>query len=336
MTAGSDWKDEQDFTIIHQVVLGFSGKSLEDVVLQYPDDIDTRDAMGRTPLLWAAARGDACSVTILLAYGADPNLMDLYLGGPVCYAADQDHATCVRLLLEAGAEPDPKLPAGVKVGSPLNCAARNATDPMVLKSLLDFGADIEASGVDGKTPLIHAARTGNVSFALLLLEYRADINATSTTEQTPLTTAITYNNHSILQLLLDRWFEYSERPRLKCAHLLPIVATYADIQTINILADTDHLKLKYDKDYSTAGFGTLLKERYGTTEKLIAAFDDLLSIINEEPNWRVSDVSLMESGLMSRTGTSIHSSCPSHGSPALLSDAADEEFENALEYLTID
>jgi len=330
LTNGSDWEDEQDFTVIHQVVLGFSGKSLEDVILQHPDDIDTQDAMGRTPLLWAAARGDNLAVTTLLAYGADANLMDVQLAGPLSYAADQDHAICVRLLLEAGADPDPEIPGGIKVGSPLNCAARNATDLMVLKNLLDFNADIEASGVDGKTPLIHVARTGNVKFALLLLEYGADINAMSSTEQTPLTTAITYNNHDILQLLLDRWFEYSECPRLKGPHLLPIVAMYADLESVSILAKTDHLKLKYDKNYTTAGFASLLKDRFGSTEKLVQAFDNLLHVINHEPDWKISAESKMESGMFSRKSTGMMSGCPSHAS------GSDEEFENALEFLTMD
>lgn len=336
LTNGSDWEDDQSFTIIHQVVLGFSGKSLEDVMLQHPDDIDTQDAMGRTPLLWAAARGDDRAVTTLLAYGADANRMDVQLAGPVSYAADQDHATCVRLLLEAGANPDPEIPNGSKVGSPLNCAARNATDPLVLKNLLDFNANIEASGVDGKTALIHVARNGNARFALLLLEYGADINAMSSTEQTPLTAAIIYNNHDVLRLFLDRWFEYSECPRLKGPHLLPIVATYADLETMDILAATDHLRLKFDKTYCTAGFASLLEKRFDYNEKLVVAFDGLLHVINHEPDWKISAENLMESGMFSRRSTGMNSSCSSHASPAQYASGSDEEFETALEFLSVD
>ncbi len=304
---------------------------MEDAILQDLENLDSPDALGRTPLHWAAARGDDRSVATLLAYGADPNILDVQLSGPVSYAADRNHATCVRLLLEAGADPDPEIVGGVKVGSPLNCAARNAQDPLVIKNLLDFGADIEASGVDGKTPLIHVARTDNVSFALLLLEYGADINATSTTEQTPLTTAITYNSYNVLQLLLDRWFEFSECPRLKGPHLLPIVALYADLRTIAILTATDHLRLKFDKDYVTGTFAELLKARTGTTEKLIAAFDDLIKVINQEPNWQTSAENLMESGLLSQKSPSLRSSCPSRDS--VNSSPEDETFENALESL---
>lgn len=115
--------------------------------------------------------------------------MDKKLNTPLTLAANQNHTTCARLLLEAGAMPDPILPKGVKLGTPLNCAARNAPDPMLIKTLLDFNANTEACGVDGTTPLMHIARGSSVTNAMLLLEYGADINATSTSGQTPLTYA---------------------------------------------------------------------------------------------------------------------------------------------------
>ena len=79
------------------------------------------------------------------------------------------------------------------------------------------------------------------------LQTVANINATSTLGQTSLTTAITYNSHEVLKLLLDRWFEYSVCPRLHGPHLLQIAASYADIETIHILTNTNHFMLKYDR-----------------------------------------------------------------------------------------
>jgi ankyrin repeat protein len=116
--------------------------------------------------------------------------------------------------------PTPPIPGGVKKGSHLNCAARNSTDVLLLKSLLDFSADVDSSRVDCQTALIHTAQNDNASFAMLLLEYGADINATSTSGSTPLTTAIMNNSRDVLRLILDRWHEYSGCPRLKGPHLL--------------------------------------------------------------------------------------------------------------------
>lgn len=312
LTNGSyfgDFIDEAEYTQIHRIVLDLSMKSLDEELELHPRNVNVPDTMGRTPLAWAAARGDTRTVVTLLSHGANPNATDVQMSGPLSNAAAQGHTVCVRLLLEAGADPDPAILRVEKKGSPLNCAARNGTEVLLLKTLLDFGADIESSGVDGKTPLIHAARTNNASFALLLLEYGADLNAISTSGATPLTTAITCNSHDVLQLILDRWHEYSTCPRLKGPHLLQIVATYADIKTINTLAATDHLRSMYDKQYTLGDFGSRLRQRPDLTEKLTLAFDELLSIINSNPDPREDPENLMEAGyfscLPSRANTGI-------------------------------
>lgn len=330
LTEGSDFIDDQNYTQIHRIVLGLSMMSLEEEIVLHPEDIDAVDALGRTPLVWAAARGNEHYVVVLLGAGADPNTLDIQWTGAVSYAAERDHTVCVRLLLEAGASPDPVIPGGAKVGSALNCAARNAKNPLILKTLLDFGADVESSGVEGITALIHAARIDNARFAMLLLEYGADINATTTGGQTPLTTAIAYNSHGVLQLLLDRWFEYSECPRLKGPHLLQIAALYADIKTINILTTTDHFMLKYDRSYLFGDFATRLQQRSDVTDKMMVAFEELISIIDKKPETQMSAESRMESGLIV---------CPHVDFEKAGSDAAsdnnesEQSFDDALEQL---
>lgn len=299
LTQDSDFVDEQNYTLLHKVVLGLSMQDLEESLTLHSGLIDIPDAMGRTALAWAAARGDERSIVTLLQHGAEVNTIDVQNSGVVGHAADRNYVTCVRLLLEAGADPNIAPSHGHRVGNALNVAARNALDPLILKTLLDFGADVDSCGVDGVTGLLHAARKDNTNFATLLLEYGADINAVSTAGQTPLTTAVTYNSHNVLQLLLDRWAEYSECPRLKGPHLLQVVALFADARTIAILTATDHLVTKYDADYTLGDFASRLKERPDATDKLIQAFEDLLSIINKGPEMCRSPESLMESGLAS-------------------------------------
>lgn len=198
--------------------------------------------MRRTALEWAAARGDDRAVLTLLSFGGKPNITDNKLNTPLTLESNQDNTLCVQLLLEAGALANPVLPLGVKLSSPLNCAARYATDPLLLKTLFDFEADVEASSVDGVAPLLHVARGKPVSFAELLLDYGADIKATSKNGLTSLTAAIIFNNHSVLRLLLDRWFEYTECPRLKGHHLLDLVIDYVGIETMSILTTATHLQ----------------------------------------------------------------------------------------------
>ncbi|KAI1112789.1 hypothetical protein F5Y14DRAFT_452634 [Nemania sp. NC0429] len=100
---------------------------------------------------------------------------------------------------------------GYQIGTPLNCAARNASDPVVIGLLLQYGVNPDATGVDRHTPLIHAARKNMPEFAHLLLQYGANINAVASDGQTPLTTAIVNNNYDVLPLLLERWADYIQR-----------------------------------------------------------------------------------------------------------------------------
>ena len=300
VTQGSEFVDEQNYTALHKIVLGLSLLNLEEEILKHPEEINATDVMNRTPLAWAACRGDERAIVTLLSYGAEVNTLDVQYSGVVGHAADRSYTTCVRLLLEAGADPDIAAAHGRKVGNPLNVAARNASDPLILKTLLDFGADVDSSGVDGMTALIHASRRDNASFATLLLEYGANINATSTAGQTPLTTAVIYNSHNVLQLLLDRWFEYSECPRLKGPNLLQIVSLYADLETVTILTATDHLLLKHDSKYGLGDFLSRLSARSDATEKLIQAFKDLLDVISRSSDvGRHDSENLLETGLLS-------------------------------------
>ena len=299
LTVASDWIEEQEFSKLHKIIVGLLWSSLEEAIAEDPASIDDTDAMGRTPLLWAAARGDNHAVQVLLDHNANPNVLDMYLSPPVSYAADRGHTLCVKLLLEAGAVAEPVPPPGIKMGSPLNCAARNTIDPTLLWYLLTYGAQVDGTRVDHNTALIHASRKDNVRFAVLLLDYSADINAANINQETPLTTAIMYNSHRVLKLLLDRWEEFSTYPHLKGPHLLEITALYADVETVKLLAETDHFKLKYDANYSLRDFAKRLTERINVTDELIQAFDELLLVLNEKPimiSTSASEESLIEKG----------------------------------------
>lgn len=321
MTSNCDWIDEQNFTKLHKIITGLDGSDLVDELEAHPESINETDAMGRTALLWAAARGNDYHVATLLRYGADPNIIDCQWSGPVAYSADRNHTVATRLLLEAGAYTDVKIPGGYKIGSPLNCAARNASDPLLIKTLLDFGADVDACGVDGRTSLIHAARINKDDFALPLIEAGANINAMSTAGQTPLSTAVMFNSHRVLKLLLSRWADYNTCPRLKGPHLLELAATYADLETVMILSTTDHFRLKFDKDFVVGDFADILDRRHDADEPLKEAFADLISMLREERFMSIEDQ--MERGHISEKSAS--------GDGSDSDDEEDLEFVDALD-----
>ena len=123
--------------------------------------------MSRTPLSWAAARGDHQAIQPILDHNANPNVIDMYLSLPVSYAADRGHTLCVKLLLEAGAATEPVFLPGTKIGTSLNCAARNSQGPNLLNNLLTYGAQVDSTGADNNTALYYASRKNNVRFAVV-------------------------------------------------------------------------------------------------------------------------------------------------------------------------
>lgn len=303
----SDYVEDQQFPTVHKIVLQLSFKSLQEELNANPFAVFETDVEGRTALSWAAARGDEYSISMLLTRGADPNSMDKNGITPVYLAANEGRSVCARLLLEAGALPDPVSPPGIPVrSSPLLCAAGNRTPVFTMKVLLDFGANIEAKSPDGETPLCAVARTNTAAHGLFLMENNADLNATTHDGKTPLTTAIVYNNHEVLKLFLDFWARYETCPRLAGPKLLQIVADFADISTIQILSDCEHFQLHGDKQYATAVEASeRLRVRANTSEELIAAFDEFVTLISEEKD--VLKEAMLESGFLRRSTASSSS-----------------------------
>jgi ankyrin repeat protein len=70
----------------------------------YPDQVNARDAEGRTPLCWAVHGCNTKTVEILIDRGAQVNVKDNYGDSPLEGAATFGCADIVKLLLSKGAE----------------------------------------------------------------------------------------------------------------------------------------------------------------------------------------------------------------------------------------
>jgi ankyrin repeat protein/mono/diheme cytochrome c family protein len=138
---------------------------------------------GRTPLQWAAFRGNETLLRLLLARGANVNDFTL-IGGALTQAAWGNHVAIARILLEAGAEVDQR--DVLANFSPLHWAASSDySSPELVNLLLDHGADSNAEGgepVDGflgvaQTPLMLARRRGETPIVKSLLNAGARAGA---------------------------------------------------------------------------------------------------------------------------------------------------------------
>jgi ankyrin repeat protein len=144
---------------LHAAVLA-GQKGIAAMLLARGAKVDALDNVGRTPLisLISSAPDDIGSLKILLAAGADPNLVDgashLYA---LDYAAMQGRVDVTALLVSAGADVNAKDPLYGK--SPLHyamdCHTQRGTHDVV-QYLIDHGADVNARDRNGMTPLDYA------------------------------------------------------------------------------------------------------------------------------------------------------------------------------------
>ena len=95
---------QRQFSRVHLAVFGLNNFDIAQVLEQDSSGINKLDSHGRTPLYWAARRGDSSMVKVLLGYGADPN----YGTSPIAWSCGDRYEApnCLESLLEAGADPD--------------------------------------------------------------------------------------------------------------------------------------------------------------------------------------------------------------------------------------
>jgi uncharacterized protein len=143
------------------------------------EDVNAAQGDGMTALHWAARRGDASLVTMLLAAGANLRATTR-LGGytPLIMAAELGHAPSIEALIAAGADPKSTTSSGVT--ALMLAAASGQAD--AVKALVAHGADVNAAEpTRGETALMFAIANRRVDTARALIAAKADVNAATKT-----------------------------------------------------------------------------------------------------------------------------------------------------------
>ena len=262
-----DWVSEQKFPLIHKIVCGLSPKLLRDELSKDPNAIYATDIKGRTALDWATARAQLDHMKLLIAFGANPNSMDITGRTTILHAVDSRNAETLRIVLAAGANPEPQIPAGLFRGNPLTSANLNGLASMV-DLLIRFGANLESVNPEGLTALHSTAISQNRDCASILLARGADMDRMTSTGCTPLMTAIIHNSHDVLRLFLAKRTDC-----LNGSQLLPVIAEYADSETMMILASHPFSPLN---NGCLPADCAILFSRSGYDDLLSHAFDRLI------------------------------------------------------------
>lgn len=157
---------------------------------------NAKNAYGRTLLHTAAINGNLEMVQFLLLKGADMDTSDDDKRTPLFTAVECGAMPVVRALLTSGA--DINVRCSDQEMTVVHMAVRKALSD-ILRTVTEYGADLDASDVDGCTALHIAARGNNVDAIKVLVEAGANVRAKNSHGDTVLHSAVDDNTRMCLQ-----------------------------------------------------------------------------------------------------------------------------------------
>ena len=149
-------------------------------------DVKASNDLGVQPLWLACINGSAPMVRVLLGAGADPNAAPASGETPLMHAARSGSVDAVKLLLLHGAEVNAKTPVEEQTALMWALAEKHTE---VSRTLIEHGAEISARSKFGFTPLLFAARAGDLDGARALLAAGVDPNETASSGESALVVA---------------------------------------------------------------------------------------------------------------------------------------------------
>ena len=230
-----------DFSYLHRVVVGIHPAELT-AALEEPfrkSEVNSLDALGRSPLFWAALRGDSTSVKTLLQAGADINRVD-HEGRNALHAALQSGCLrSVELLLAACASVHTRDNYGdttIQIATWAHTTCLPDSNVPMLKIIYLAGASVNARQKFGVSAIQSAACLDRVANGAYLLSIGADPNNRDNAGDVPIFECLNHNTHGMLALLLKQPSTRFNNVNNTGLTILHFAALHADLRSLEILS----------------------------------------------------------------------------------------------------
>ena len=223
-----------NFSDLHKIVVNIRPDAIEEELEKSTAALDTIDITRRSPLSWAAQKGDAKAVRVLLEYGADPNNNDNTNMTPLHYAAQAKTPKCLLLLIKHGA----RITQQTRGWTALHYACNIHDDLAYIKPLLEHGADANKRTYVGKTALSLAILQTHLKCAAWLISIGADLDVLDNDGQSPLALSIKFRRCEAMKLLLRAGATHQPLSEGDDT-LLHLAAKFPDLEIIEYLSHVD-------------------------------------------------------------------------------------------------
>ncbi|OQS05671.1 ankyrin-1-like [Thraustotheca clavata] len=202
-------------------------------------EIDQQDRFGATPLMLAASEGNKDVVDLLIESGCNLNLLDKdHRSALICALDDEDEAqvAIAKILIDRGADVNETNMNGYTA---LHLAVQLGELDLI-KCLLNAHANIEATTAPDygrDTPLTLAVDSGRTDIALYLLEAGSLVIVSNSEAKTPLHLAVENKNKKLVQVLLSKGADLEAANMYGSTPLMVAAVEQMDLSMTKLLLD---------------------------------------------------------------------------------------------------